>query len=284
MKRLFLVGSLFVFLISSVMMGITLTMQQVRKRGLAEIAVTYLDLKEPITNALHTIPGGILFEKPLLQQVDKAKQQLLKKQDWIQFLNTTGMVFYQHVVGDKEEMPNLNSEFTELLVSNQQEFFHDTTLSVTQQDLLLHILTHQLSLDTYVQKLAEDTREALSYPVLLCLDLLYVSMRPVMLPITLGMMAVSFLFIMLLSVLRYLAVRRVGVILLITAVLYLITGYMLPLFLHIPLLHATALFQDVFHQLCRLGWWYLGSSICILLLSIILQRCSRKQKSLQRIR
>lgn len=100
-----------------------------------------------------------------MQQLDTLQENLMKRKDWTQFLDTAGMAFLQSVAQPDAQLPDLNRQFSELLSTDKDTLFQNTSLSDTEQALLLQVLTKQLNLNS---RPANTRKGNKSIPYTLC--------------------------------------------------------------------------------------------------------------------
>lgn len=276
MKKALLLISSLLFLCSSLLAGGVLTLKQVKEQGLSELVVSHLDLKEPVKEALENVPGGFLLEQPILRQLDTLQENLMKRKDWTQFLDTAGLAFVQCVANEDAQLPDLDKQFSELLSADQEALFQNTDLNESEQKLLLQVLSHQLNLNTRLSQLADETRASLSTPAVLALQVVNIGMQAETLWLISAVMLCSFL-IMLFSASRiYRALQIAAILLLTSALLFLCVGYVLPTISQITYLQAEELLHTAFQQLRQLGIWYLCASAVLGVLSVIMKISIRK--------
>ncbi|MFR6487686.1 MAG: hypothetical protein ACLUQK_09185 [Clostridium sp.] len=162
MRKAVLLFSAFLFFCTSLLLGCVITLKQIKEQGMSELVISHVNLEAPLREALEKIPGGFLVEKPIMQQLDTLQENLMKRKDWTQFLDTAGMAFLQSVAQPDAQLPDLNRQFSELLSTDKDTLFQNTSLSDTEQALLLQVLTKQLNLNSRLQTLAKETRASLT--------------------------------------------------------------------------------------------------------------------------
>lgn len=197
MRKAVLLFSAFLFFCTSLLLGCVITLKQIKEQGMSELVISHVNLEAPLREALEKIPGGFLVEKPIMQQLDTLQENLMKRKDWTQFLDTAGMAFLQSVAQPDAQLPDLNRQFSELLSTDKDTLFQNTSLSDTEQALLLQVLTKQLNLNSRLQTLAKETRASLTPSAILGIRFLYSGLQEYAVRYVCGAMLLSIVVLLL---------------------------------------------------------------------------------------
>lgn len=272
MRKAVLLFSAFLFFCTSLLLGCVITLKQVKVQGMSELVISHVNLEAPVREALEKVPGGFLVEKPIVQQLDTLQENLMKRKDWTQFLDTAGMAFLQSVAQPDAQLPDLNRQFSELLSTDKDTLFQNTSLSDTEQALLLQVLTKQLNLNSRLQTLAKDARASLTPSAILGIRLLYSGLQEYAVWYVCGAMLLSIVVLLLSAGSVSRTLRIAAVILLMSGLLLLLAGYGLPFLGSLPYLQVGEILEQGCQWLRTLGVRYVEGFGILFILSILLKK------------
>lgn len=275
MRKAVLLFSAFLFFCTSLLLGCVITLKQIKEQGMSELVISHVNLEAPLREALEKIPGGFLVEKPIMQQLDTLQENLMKRKDWTQFLDTAGMAFLQSVAQPDAQLPDLNRQFSELLSTDKDTLFQNTSLSDTEQALLLQVLTKQLNLNSRLQTLAKETRASLTPSAILGIRFLYSGLQEYAVRYVCGAMLLSIVVLLLSAGSVSRTLRIAAVILLMSGLLLLLAGYGLPSLGSLPYLQVGEILEQGCQRLRTLGVRYVEGFGILFILSILLKKYAK---------
>ena len=278
MRKAVLLFSAFLFFCTSLLLGCVITLKQIKEQGMSELVISHVNLEAPLREALERIPGGFLVEKPIMQQLDTLQENLMKRKDWTQFLDTAGMAFLQSVAQPDAQLPDLNRQFSELLSTDKDTLFQNTSLSDTEQALLLQVLTKQLNLNSRLQTLAKETRASLTPSAILGIRFLYSGLQEYAVRYVCGAMLLSIVVLLLSAGSVSRTLRIAAVILLMSGILLLLAGYGLPSLGSSPYLQVGEILEQGCQRLRTLSVRYVESFGILFILSILFKKICKAER------